>query len=275
MGMPFATRRFAANQCRLPLLVSLLLLLLLGACSSARAALDAATDRQVAGVYSNACGDREQVLVRLYGDVLDIERGATVVKAKGLRVSRKAPAGPAALDFKASVRAEVKGGDAVVLVLSHNAQGLFARIDAGPAALAPLGPGVIGQVLRHCDPNRNALAGAAPPVHQGPTDLLRDARFKAVYGQALGPLASERWLARLDGPAPELRRVQLGGIEYALAAACKQHDCAEHNTVLVWQPKSRLLYGLVFQAGRSTLLGNPPPEVARELQVLWRTEWRQ
>ena len=273
MGMPFARRSVFANQCRLPPLV--LALLLLVACGAVHAALDAATQRQVAGVYSNACGDREQLMLRLYGDVLDIERGAMVVKARALRVSRKAPPGSASLDFKASVRAEVKGGEMVALVLSHNTKGLFARIDAGPEALAPLGPGVIGQVLRHCDPNRNTLPGAAPPFHQGPTDLLRDAGFKAAYAKALGPLASERWLARLDGPAPELRRVPLGGIEYVLLAACKQHDCADHNTVLLWQPKSRLVFGLVFQVGRSTLLGSPPPDMVRELQALWHAEWRR
>lgn len=243
--------------------------------TAAVAALDTATERQVAGIFSNACGDRTQVMVRLYGDVLDIERGAVAVKASRLQVSSVAPAGMVVPGFKAVVRGDVKGGDGVVLVLSHTAKGLFARIDGGAASLAPLGSGVIGQVLRHCDPNRNALPGAAPAVKLGPTDLLRDARFKAAYNKALGALARERWLARLDGPAPALRKVQVLGIEYALAASCKQHDCADHNTVLLWQPKSGQLFGLVFQGGRNTLIGNPPPAMARELQALWTTEWRK
>ena len=71
-------------------------------------------------------------MVRLYGDVLDIERGAAVVKASGLQVSRTAPAGVATVDFKAVVSGQVKGGDGIVLVLGHNTKGLFARID-GPA----------------------------------------------------------------------------------------------------------------------------------------------
>jgi hypothetical protein len=255
--------------------LAVLLLAALSAPGGAMAALDPATDRQVGGVFSNACADRSQVMIRLYGDVLDVEKGAVAVKASRLQVSKTPPAGAPVPDFKAVVRGEVKGGDGVVLVLSHNAQGLFARIDGGARSLAPLGPGIIGQVIRHCDPNRNALPGTPPPVRLGPPDLLRDARFKAAYFRALGPLAREPWLARLDGPAPELRKVQVGGIEYALAAACKTHDCADHNTVLLWQPKAGVLHGLVFQNGRNTLLGNPPTEVARELQRLWAGEFRK
>ena len=241
----------------------------------AQAALDPATDRRVAGVFSNACGDRSQLMIRLYGDVLDVERGTVAVKANRLQVSKTAPAGAPVPDFMAVVRGEVKGSDGVVLVLSHNAKGLFARIDGGEKSLAPLGPGVIGQVIRHCDPNRNALPGAAPPVRLGPADLLRDARFKAAYLKALGPLAKERWLGTLDGPASELKKVQLAGREYALAATCKPHDCADHNVLLLWAPKAGVLHGLVFQKGRNTLLGNPPAEVASELQRLWKAEFRR
>ena len=45
--------------------------------------------------------------------------------------------------------------------------------------------------------------------------------------------------------------------------------------VLLWTPKPGVLHGLVFQQGRSTLIGSPPPEVAKELQRLWAAEWRQ
>ncbi len=242
---------------------------------SAQAALDPATDRQVGGVFSNACGDKSQVMIRLYGDVLDIERGKAVVKASRLKVSKTPPAGAVSLDYKATVHGEVKGGDGLTLVLTHNTKGLFARIEGGEKSLAPLGPGVIGQTVRHCDPNRNALAGAPQPVRLGPPDLLGDPRFKAAYLRALGASAQERWLARLEGPGSELRKVKVAGTEYALAATCKPHDCADSNLVLLWAPKAAVLHGLVFQNGRNTLLGNPPPEVAKELQRLWAAEWRK
>ena len=243
--------------------------------AATRAALDPATDSRVAGVYSNACGDRSQVMIRLYGDVLDIEKGTVAVKAKRLQVAKAAPAGAPVPDFLATVRGEAAGGDGVVLVLSHGAKGLFARIDGGAKSLAPLGPGVIGQVVRHCDPNRNALPGAPPAVELQSSDLLRDPRFKAAYLQALGPLAKEPWLARMTGPGTTLRKVKVNGQDFALAAVCKPHDCADHNTVLLWTPKPGVLHGLVFQKGRSTLIGSPPPAVAQELQRLWKTEWRK
>lgn len=241
----------------------------------AQAALDPATDRRVGGVFSNACGDRSQLMIRLYGDVLDIEKGTVAVKAKRLQVAKAPPAGAPVPDYLATVRGEVAGGDGVVLVLSHGAKGLFARIDGGAKSLAPLGAGVIGQVVRHCDPNRNALPGAPPAVELQSSDLLRDARFKAAYLQALGPLSKEPWLARMTGPGITLRKVKVNGQDFALAAVCKPHDCADNNTVLLWTPKPGVLHGLVHQRGKNTLVGNPPPEVAKELQRLWAAEWRQ
>ena len=253
-----------------------LAVLALGAPAASLAALDPATDRRVAGVFSNACGDRTQVMIRLYGDVLDIEKGALAVKAKRLQVAKAAPVGAPVPDFLAVVRGEVAGGDGVELVLSHGAKGLFARIDGGAKSLAPLGPGVIGQVVRHCDPNRNALPGVPPPAAAlQSSDLLRDPRFKAAYLQALGPLAKEDWLVRMSGPGTELRKVKVNGQDFALAAVCKPHDCADHNTVLLWTPKPGVLHGLVFQKGRSTLIGSPPPAMAQDLQRLWAAEWRK
>lgn len=252
--------------------------LLAAACAPAPAfaALDAALDRQVAGVFSNACGDRSQIMIRLYGDVLDVERGSVAVKANKLKSSTQAPAGPAVADFKAVVRGEVKGGDGVVLVLTHNAKGLYARIDGGEKSLAPLGAGVIGMTVRHCDPNRNALPGAPPPPSlPGPYDLLKDARFKAAYVQALGPLAREPWLKVLDGPAPESRMVKVAGTDYLLASVCKPHDCSDHNLLLLWQAQQGQLLGLLQQRGRKTLLGAPSPTAASEIDKLWTREWRR
>lgn len=247
----------------------------LGAAGPAHAALDLATDRQVAGIFSNACSNPGQLRIRLSGDVLDIERGKTAVKANRLAVSKTPPPGAVSLDFKASVHGDVKGGDGVTLVLTHNSKGLFARITGGERSLASMGPGVIGQTLRHCDPNRNALTQAPQPARLGAPDLLSDPRFKAAYVKALGPSAKDRWLSRLDGPGPELRKLKVAGTEYTLAATCKPHECADSNLVLLWAPKTAVLHGLVFQNGSNALLGNPPPEVAKELQRLWAIEWRK
>jgi len=241
----------------------------------AHAKLDPALDRLYAGVYSNACSDRSALSLKFYDDVMMVERGGKAVTASRVRAQKTHPTAASAAGFKAVIVGDVRSGDGLVFVLYHNADGLFAVIEGGPQSLSPLGPGVQSQRLRHCDPNRNALPGApAAPGPQGPTDLLRDVRFKSAYTKALGPLASERWLARMDGPAPELRKVPIDGVEYTLAAVCKPHDCSDHNMIVLYAPMQGAVVGQVQQRGRKTLIGNPPPPLAVEIDRLWAKEWR-
>lgn len=118
-------------------------------------------------------------------------------------------------------------------------------------------------------------AGAQQPAAGSPGDLLKDAGFRAAWAKAAAPLSGERWVARLEGPAPQLRSVTLSGTAYTLAAVCKPHDCGDNNLVLLHDPSSGRVHALVHRAGRSRLLGAPPPEMAGELEKVWRQEWRQ
>jgi hypothetical protein len=239
------------------------------------AQLTAAENKVYAGVYSNACGDPSKPMVRLYDDVMSVGQAGKVVTAKPFKSSKTHLGATPPADFKTAFVGEVKGGDGLVFVLFHNPDGLFVVLEGGPKSLAQLGPGVQGQRLRHCDPNRNALPGAPVATAPSPPDLLRDPKFKTPYLKALGPLAGEKWLATLAGPAPQVKKVQAAGAEYQLASVCKPHDCAEHNTVLLYDAAQGLVVGKVYQAGRSTLIGNPSPALARELERLWAEEWRR
>ena len=67
----------------------------------------------------------------------------------------------------------------------------------------------------------------------------------------LGPLAQEHWIARLEGPAPPVKQVKVGGIDQDLLAVCKQHDCAEHAMVLLYAPSTGSVAGKVVQAGHA------------------------
>ena len=109
------------------------------------AKLSSAEDGVYGGVYSNACGDRSQPMVRLYGDVMSVERAGTVVTAKPFRADAKHLGAAPPADFKTAYIGEVKGGDRLVFVLFHNKDGLFVLLEGGPKSLAPLGPGVMGQ----------------------------------------------------------------------------------------------------------------------------------
>jgi len=131
-----------------------------------------------------------------------------------------------------------------------------------------------GNRVRHCDPNRNVAPGTATPVEIGPPDLLKDARFKKPYVQALGPLAKEPWLMQLDGPAQPIKKVQVAGNEYQLVSVCKNHDCFNNSMVLLYAAASQTVYAKVFQRGRSTLVGAPPAPIAAELERLWTAGYR-
>jgi Inhibitor of vertebrate lysozyme (Ivy) len=65
------------------------------------------------------------------------------------------------------------------------------------------------------------------------------------------------------------------GTEYLLARACKDHDCADNNTVLLYSAAQGVVYGKANRQRRSILIGAPPPAAASELDRLWQAEWRQ
>jgi hypothetical protein len=45
------------------------------------------------------------------------------------------------------------------------------------------------------------------------------------------------------------------GTEYLLARACKDHDCADNNTVLLYSAAQGVVYGKANRQRRSTLIG--------------------
>jgi hypothetical protein len=104
--------------------------------------------------------------------------------------------------------------------------------------------------------------------------LLYNEKAKAVYYKALGPLSKEPWLAKLDGPSPQNKRVKVAGADYYLLAACKNKDCENNSTVLLYSTTQNVVYGKVYQRGKSTSIGSPTLAVATELEKLWQSEWR-
>lgn len=253
--------------CALPLVL---------AAGAAGAKVDREFALQVGGVLSNACGNQTQPMVRLYDDVMSVEVAGKKVAATTFRTVRQSPVTPAPADFKVAFVGEVPGGDGLVFVLTHNKEGLFVTIVGGAKSLAPLGPGIVGARLRHCDPNRNALPGQLPAGAEiGPTSLLADAKFKSLYLKALGPLARERWLARLEGPAPGIKTVKVAGQDYTQAAVCKDHDCYDNSMLLLYSAAQGVVYVQVHQRGRDMALGAPPPAVAAELARQWKAQFRR
>jgi len=81
---------------------------------------------------------------------------------------------------------------------------------------------------------------------------------------------------RRDGAKPKeaCEHLTVAGDRYVMNSFCKNHDCEANSAVLLYSPEKKVVYGAVYEKGKSTLLGDPPATVAGELAKLWKAEWR-
>lgn len=193
-------------------------------------------------------------------------------------------------EFRVALLGQVQGRHDVIGVVNADGKGQYLTLDGDRPVLASLG--ALGKAkFRHCNAqaNRQAIAdqGAAKaaeaaaraPVKPGtathPSELIRDPRFKPAYLRALGPLARLPWMAEMHGPAPELRRQRVGGVDYTVAAFCMPHDCGDNNAVLLYDAAQGRVYGLVQQKRKTQTFGSPPGPMLIDLNAIWRREWGQ
>lgn len=243
----------------------------------AQAKIDRALNMRYGGVLALDCSGKTYPfpMLQYLGDSLVVQDGGKpVLTGRNLKAVPTHFGAAPPPDFETAVTSDVAGGDALVFVFYRNASGLFVAVEGGPKTMAALPAVFRGRKVRHCDPNRNLAPGASPPVQTSPSDLLKDATFRQAYVQALGPLARERWLAKLDGPAPLVKTVRVAGHDYQLLSACKNHDCAANNIVVLYAAGSQALFGKVLHRGGPLLIGAPPAPVAAELEKIWKAEWR-
>jgi hypothetical protein len=249
------------------------------------------------GVLAPDCSNYLLPQLKYLGDSLVVQDGG-----KAVLTGRNVKAAPTYFgttrppEFETALTSEVAGGEALVFVFYRNASGLFAAVEGGPKVMAALPAAFKGKRARHCDPNRNvapgataAAAGAATAAGTGNSakifkgyaltelsaaGLLYNAKAKEIYYKALGPLVKEPWLAKLDGPSSEGQAMKVADSDYVMLYTCKNHDCYDNNVVLLWSGVQNVVYGKVNQKGKSTLIGNPPPAVAAELEKLWKKQFR-
>jgi hypothetical protein len=105
-------------------------------------------------------------------------------------------------------------------------------------------------------------------------DLLKNPKFKSAYTAALGPKAKEKWLATMTNSAL-VRKVTVAGDEFQVATPCKPHDCGDNNLMLLFSPAKGVVYGKLYEKGKTTLIGAPDPAMAAELEKMWKKEFRQ
>jgi hypothetical protein len=249
------------------------------------------------GVLAPDCSNYMLPQLKYLGDSLVVQDGG-----KAVLTGRHVKAAPTHFgatpppEFETALTSEIAGGEALVFVFYRNASGLFATVEGGPRVMAALPAALKGKRARHCDPNRNVAPGAAAPaagtaaaagtgnsakIFKGyaltqlsAAGLLYNAKAKEIYYKALGPLVKEPWLAKLDGPSSEGQAMKVANDDYVMLYTCKNHDCYDNNVVLLWSGVQDVVYGKVHQKGKSTLIGNPPPAVAAELEKLWTKQFR-
>jgi hypothetical protein len=256
-----------------------------GASLWAQGRLDAEALKLYGGTYSANCNDAAATRLRVVADALMVEQGNRRLTGNNLQAAYAYFGQSPPPDYQVALLSEVRGGLQLLFIVYRDKLGQYITLDGDPKVQAALGKTLLARKFRSCDAakNQGAAASAAPaPASKnqsdaliGPPELLNDAQFKSAYYKALGAKVKESWLAKLDGPAPPIKKIKVGGTDYLFASACKNHDCADNNTVLLYSAAQGIVYGKIVQQRRATVIGAPPPAVAAELDRLWAAEWRQ
>ncbi len=242
--------------------------------------LDADSLKVFGGTYKVSCSDNASPKAMILADSLVFLHGTKQIAGRNVQAAASFLGPNVPPEYRTVLLSEV-AGQQLLFVLYEDNSGYYLTVDGDAKVVASIGKPLAGRKFRRCDRAPQAIQAAPAPqrryaMHElSAAGLLLDPRAKAAYYKALGPLVREPWLARLDGPSPQNRLVRLANTDFILAGACKNHDCADHNTVLLYSAAQNVVYGRVFQRGRSILIGAPPPAVATELERLWKSEWRQ
>ena len=277
---------------------AVLIVAVVNASAWAQGTTDTKLTQVYGGVLAPDCSNYMLPQLKYLGDSLVVQDGGkAVLTGSNVKAAPKHFGTTPPPEFETALTSEVAGGEALVFVFYRNASGLFAAVEGGPKVMATLPAALKGKRVRHCDPNRNAApAASSGAAAQGAASagtgnsakifkgyaltqlsaagLLYNAKAKEIYYKALGPLVKEPWLAELDGPSSEGQAMKVANDDYVMLYTCKNHDCYDNNVVLLWSGVQRVVYGKVNQKGKSTLIGNPPPAVAAELEKIWKKQFR-
>ena len=251
-----------------------------GAPARAQSTLDAQAFKLCGGTYLSDCGNAAAPRLRVVADALMVEQGTKRLTGRNVQAAYSYFGQSPPPDYQVALLSEVRGGSQLLFIVYRDKSGQYITLDGDTKVQAALGKPLLGRKYRTCGAVKKET-GSTPPSATQPEPtadaeaLLMDPKFKSAYYKALGPMVRENWLAKLDGPAPLNKKVKVGGTEYVLASACKNHDCADNNTVLLYSAAQGVVYGKIVQQRRATLIGTPPPAVAAELDRLWMAEWRQ
>jgi hypothetical protein len=244
--------------------------------------------RNFGGVYASSCGAANGPKLRVAWDALVLEHGDKRIVGRNVQADPAYAKAAQLPHFQVALTSTLRSGAKLDFVVLEEKSIVNITLQADPGLQEMLGKSVLAAKYHRCSNDKpgNKAEELAADNGEGPQNtlaepmsdtekMLLDPQFKAAYTLALGPLARDRWLARLEGPRPPMRREQIAGTEYVVIAVCKPHFCTDYNAALLYAPAQRQLYGKVHQLGNSTLLGTPPPAVQTRLDAVWADQWQQ
>lgn len=259
------------------------LVLLWGAvAASALAALDADSMQQYGGTYLSNCKNPASPRVIVQSAALVVQQGNQQMRGGNLQAAHSYFGQSPPPNYVVALLSEVRGGVELQAIVYQDKGGKYLTVDGDAKVRASLGPTLLSQKYRLCGSSGAVASPPEPPpakqyalTEMSAQGLLYDAKIKALYLRTLGAKRGTPWLAELDGPSPTNRKVRVGGAEYILAGACKNHDCYDHNVVLLYAQDQGKIYGRIYERGRVTFIGQPSARLRPELDHLWKSEWRR
>lgn len=252
--------------------------------------LDAETFKAYGGTYNSDCKDNTAPRVTLFEESIVFLQGSRRTASRSVQPSGGWFGNSPPEGYVMTFVGDMPDGRQVILSLWDDAAGRYATIDGDQGLIDAR---IAGKVkFRNCAAGATKADGAGKAANEGSAADAPDAanlkdeefsgsgmitlrpKFKAAYLKLLGSRARTPWLATLAGPSPQNRKVRVAGQEYLLVAACKDHDCHDHNVVVLWSEPRNTVYAMVHEAGKSVQLGKPSPAVSKELGALWRKTFR-
>ena len=247
----------------------------------ARAQIDSESLKSWGGTYLSDCGKATSPRVTIAENsiVVDLDDGRKVASTNATG-SPSWYGNSAPENYIMTFTGDVGGSDQLIVDVFQANGETWAKVNGGG-----LGKAAIDRKYLRCaaaPATKATKAVKAPDLEPKPdtaaalpgaAEYAMDPAFAAPYKKALGKYGSEHWLVALEGPGPETKKVTIAGTEYVVLQACKDHDCADNNTTLLWSADKKSVYGKVRVAGKSALIGNPPKEIQKDLGELWWKTW--
>ncbi|HZQ90799.1 MAG TPA: Ivy family c-type lysozyme inhibitor [Terriglobales bacterium] len=274
--------------------------LLMGALAAgAQERLDRETMRLFGGTYLSDCRNNSSPRITVFDSALVFIAGNNRVASNNVQASYSYFGNSAPENYKVAFQGDMPDNAQMIAIVYVDRAGDYIKLDGDRPVQAAVGRANLALKYRRCRASATALGGATKDANSASTPgasgaapsrgpapryaldqltapgLLQDRKAKAAYYRALGPLTRVPWLAQLDGPSPQNRKVVVAGKEYILAGACKNHDCADNNVLILYHEPLGVVYGKVFSGRRDMLIGRPPMLLAIEIEKLWRQQWRQ